>query len=77
MKEKIMNIVADHLGIDPECLLTENYLVDDLAADSLDVVEIQFAVEDLIGTIIDDDESNDWQTVQDVINSAEKAAASA
>ncbi len=45
MKEKIIEILADHLGMDTE-EINESTTFDDLGADSLDIVEIMMEFED-------------------------------
>ena len=45
-------LLADHLGVDAEQITPEVSLVDDLAADSLDLVEIALAIEGNLGVIL-------------------------
>jgi len=48
----IRGLLADHLGVDTEQITPEVSLVDDLAADSLDLVEIALAIEGNLGVIL-------------------------
>ena len=48
VEPRIRTLVADHLGVRPEELTVEVSLVDELAADSLDMVELTLAVEDAL-----------------------------
>src|SRR5262249_29381505 len=48
VEPRIRALVADHLGVRPEELTAEVSLVDDLAADSLDMIELAIAVEDAL-----------------------------
>ena len=48
VEPRIRTLVADHLGVRPEELTAEVSLVDDLAADSLDMIELAIAVEDAL-----------------------------
>lgn len=74
MKEKILNIISGVTGNDRECILENMHLTDHLYLDSLDLVEIQFAIEEqlLDNNDIPADEADAWETVQDIISSAEK-----
>jgi acyl carrier protein len=51
MEPRIRALVADHLGVEIDDLRADVSLVDDLAADSLDLVEIALAVEDAFATL--------------------------
>lgn len=48
VEPRVRTLVADHLGVRPEELTPEVSLVDDLAADSLDMIELTLAVEDAL-----------------------------
>ena len=52
VETRIRSLVADHLGVSAEDLEHNVSLVDDLAADSLDLVEIAFAIEGDLGIIL-------------------------
>ncbi len=66
--EKIKEIVAEQLDVDPEEVVPEASFVDDLGADSLDLTELIMAMEDEFGMEIDDEEAQKLRTVQDVID---------
>lgn len=56
MFEKIAEIIADQFGVEVDDIKMETDLVKDLDADSLDVVEVVMALEDLYGIEIPDDD---------------------
>ncbi len=49
VEPRVRHVVADHLGVDSDELRPEISLVDDLAADSLDLVEVAMALENELG----------------------------
>ena len=63
--EKLANIIADTLSVDPEELTMETSFADDLGADSLDLVEIVVALEDELDISISDEELPEIKTVGD------------
>ena len=50
---KVKQIIAEQLGVDEPEIKPESHFVDDLGADSLDVVELVMAVEEEFGVDID------------------------
>ncbi len=72
MLEKIQTMLADALDLPVEKVVPEAKIVDDLGADSLDVVELLSQLEDEFGIIIPDDEVEDLVTVADVAAELEK-----
>jgi acyl carrier protein len=67
MQKKIMDIIANQLGVDKEMVTPEANVVDDLGADSLDVVELVMALEEAFDLEIPDDEAEKIRTVKDII----------
>ncbi len=65
--EKIKLILVDHLGIDGEVITLNSTFVDDLSADSLDIVELIMGVEEEFDISIPDSESERLVTVSDLI----------
>ena len=65
--EKIKKIVADQLGADADEITMESTFIEDLGADSLDVVELVMAMEDEFDIEIDEDEAENISTVGDVV----------
>ena len=68
MFEKIQEIIADELSVDPESITLEASFIDDLNADSLDIVELIMALEDELEMEIPDEDVENFKTVGDVVN---------
>ncbi|MGQ9652529.1 MAG: acyl carrier protein [Thermodesulfobacteriota bacterium] len=66
--QRLKEIIAEQLGISEEEIVPEASFVDDLGADSLDLVELIMALEEEFGMDISDEEAEKIQTVQDAIN---------
>ena len=73
MKEKIVEIIANQLGIDQGDVTPEASVVDDLGADSLDVVELIMALEEEFNLEIPDEEAEKIKSVQDIFSHMESA----
>ena len=67
-EEKVIDIIVDKLGVDRAEVIPEAVFVDDLGADSLDLVELIMAMEEEFGFEIADEEAEKLRTVQDVIS---------
>ncbi len=67
MFEKIREIVVEQLGVEEEKVTLESSFVDDLGADSLDIVELVMALEEAFGVEIPDSEAEKISTVGDVV----------
>jgi acyl carrier protein len=63
--EKIQKIIADVLNIEPEKITMESAFVDDLNADSLDVLQIVMGIEDEFDIKIPDEATEKIVTVAD------------
>lgn len=72
MLEKIQEMLAEALNISVDKVTPDAKIVDDLGADSLDVVELLSQLEDEFGIIIPDDEVEQLVTVADVAAALEK-----
>lgn len=68
MFEKIKDIVADKLSVNKDEITMESSFIDDLSADSLDIVELVMALEDELEMEIPDDDVVKFKTVGDVVN---------
>ena len=67
MFEKIQEIIADKLSIDVEEITLDSSFIDDLNADSLDIVELIMALEDELEMEIPDEDVENFKTVGDVV----------
>jgi len=65
---KVKKMVASQLGKSEEEISLESAFIEDLGADSLDLVELVMAMEDEFGLEISDEDAERIVTVQDVIN---------
>lgn len=68
IKEKVISIVAEQMGVDKGEIKLETSFVNDLNADSLDTVELVMEFEDEFETSIPDDEAEKIQTVGQAID---------
>ena len=66
--EKVKQIITEQLGIDEKEVTLESAFIEDLGADSLDIVELIMAMESEFDMEIEDDEVEDISTVEDVVN---------
>ncbi len=70
--EKVRAALAAQFEIDPETITPETNLIDDLGADSLDVVELIMNIEDEFGIAISDENAANLFTVQRIVDYLEK-----
>ncbi len=68
MEQKLTQIVIDQLGVEGDKVVPTAKFVDDLGADSLDLVEMIMALEEEFGVEIPDEDAEKIVTVQDAIN---------
>ncbi|MEE9567440.1 MAG: acyl carrier protein [Desulfobacteria bacterium] len=68
VEEKIKNIIVEKLSVEPDEVVMAASFVDDLGADSLDLVELIMAMEEAFDMEISDDQAEKLQTVQDAMN---------
>ncbi len=68
IEEKVIGIVSEQLSVPKEEVSRESRFVDDLKADSLDVVELVMEFEDAFGVTIPDDDYEKIQTVGNAID---------
>lgn len=65
--DKVRQIIVDQLGVEEEEVTSEASFIDDLGADSLDIVELVMALEEEFGLEIPDDEAEKISTVSDAV----------
>jgi acyl carrier protein len=66
--DRVKKIVVEHLGVEAEKVTEEASFIDDLGADSLDIVELVMAFEEEFGVEIPDDAAEKISTVKDAID---------
>ncbi|MBW2273190.1 MAG: acyl carrier protein [Deltaproteobacteria bacterium] len=64
--QRVRVLVCDQLGVDPGEMRPEASILDDLGADSLDVVELVMAIEETFDIEIPDEDAEAMRTVGDV-----------
>ena len=67
MFERIRDIIVEQLGVEPDEVTEQSSFIDDLGADSLDIVELIMALEEEFNMEIPDEEAEKISTVGDVI----------
>ena len=67
MDKKIVALIAEKLNKKVEDIKMESRLVEDLGADSLDVVELVMAFEDEFGIALPDEDVAKLKTIQDIV----------
>ncbi len=72
MFEKIRDIIVEQLGVESEDVKMDSSFVDDLGADSLDIVELIMALEEEFNMEIPDEEAEKIATVGDVVDYIKK-----
>ena len=72
VKEKVVSIIVDKLGVDEAEVTTEASFTNDLGADSLDTVELIMEFEKEFSIAIPDDQAEKIQTVGDAISYIEE-----
>jgi len=73
IREKIVDIISNQLGIEKADVTPQASVVDDLGADSLDVVELVMALEEEFNLEIPDEEAEKIKSVQDIFSHMESA----
>lgn len=66
--DKVKEIIADKLSINEDDITKESSFIEDLGADSLDIVELIMALEDELEMEIPDEEAEKFVTVGDVVD---------
>ncbi len=66
VQAKVKDIIVDQLGVDPEKVKLESKFIEDLGADSLDIVELIMTMEEKFELEIPDEDAEKLRTVQDV-----------
>jgi len=70
--EKVKSIIVEQLGVDEEEVTNDASFVEDLNADSLDLVELIMSLEEEFGMEISDEDAEKIQKVQDAVDFIEE-----
>jgi acyl carrier protein len=65
--EKVKKIIVDQLGVEDSVVNLESSFIDDLGADSLEIVDLIMAFEGEFGITIPDEDAENLSTVQDAV----------
>jgi acyl carrier protein len=66
--ERVIDIVAEELAVDRDEVTEDSSFIEDLGADSLDVVELVMAFEEEFDVEIPDEDAEDIRTVEDAVS---------
>lgn len=70
--DKVKELLAEQLGIDAKTINDDSSILEDLGADSLDIIEMLMTLEDEYGVTIPDDKINQVKTVKEVADLIEQ-----
>lgn len=70
--EKLQEMIADQLEIDIEDISYDSNILDDLGADSLDVVDLVMSIEDEFGMEVPDEALENIRTIEDMVKFIEE-----
>ncbi len=65
---RVREIISERLGVSPDQVTPDASFIEDLGADSLDIVELVMALEEEYGMEISDEEAEKIRTVKDVVD---------
>ena len=68
IEDRVKEIIVEQLGVNEEEVIPEASFIDDLGADSLDIVELVMAMEEEFDMEIPDEDAEKIQTIQDAIS---------
>ena len=72
VKQEVIDIIVEQLGVDPKEVMPEKSFIEDLNADSLDLTELIMTFEERFGFEIAEEEAEKLKTVGDVISYIEE-----
>lgn len=66
--EKVREVICNQLGKPEDKVTLDSYIVEDLGADSIDVVEMVMALEETFKISVPDEECSNLRTVKDIVD---------
>ena len=66
--DKVKELIVDQLDVEEDAVKTESVIIDDLGADSLDVVDLVMSIEEEFDIEIPDEKAAEIKTVQDIVD---------
>ncbi|MCE2390080.1 MAG: acyl carrier protein [Proteobacteria bacterium] len=72
VEDRVKEIIVEQLGVSAEEVVNEASFIDDLGADSLDIVELVMAIEEEFGIEVPDDDAEKMQNIGDVVSYVEE-----
>ncbi|MBI2602668.1 MAG: acyl carrier protein [Deltaproteobacteria bacterium] len=72
IEDKIKSIIVSQLGVEESAVAPKAKFIEDLGADSLDIVELVMAMEEAFGIDIPDEEAENIRTVSDAVSFVKK-----
>jgi len=76
IKDKVVNLVAERMGVEPDQITEETHFVNDLQSDSLDMAELVIDLEEAFDLSISDEEAQKIETVGQAIKHIEQSQTS-
>jgi len=72
VENKVKAIIVNQLGVEESAVVSKAKFIEDLGADSLDIVELVMSIEEAFGIDIPDEEAENIRTVADAVNFVRK-----
>jgi acyl carrier protein len=73
IKDKVIGLVAERMGVEPDQITEQTHFVNDLQSDSLDMAELVIDLEEAFDLTISDEEAQKIETVGEAIEHIAKA----
>ncbi len=71
--EKVKEMLVEKLGVEPSKVTLESEIIKDLGADSLDLVEMLFSMDEVFGVTVSDEQTESIKTVKDIVDIIDSA----
>lgn len=75
VKEKVVSLVAERMGVEPDQITEDTHFVNDLQSDSLDMAELVIDLEEAFDVTISDEEAQKIETVGQAVKHIEESQA--